>query len=133
MVGFQPTTQKNHGPSTTPFVKELSGVLVRLTTCKRLTNSLPQLSLITPATRTSPFDSPLQAETYTKTLFPLRPSLRRGDMKISSKNIAGFFRRGGAIVESASGVPIFKTTRFKTIAEIRPSKSACHEEEATWN
>ena len=30
-----------------PFVKEISGVLVRLTTCKRLTNSLPKLSLIT--------------------------------------------------------------------------------------
>ena len=29
------------------FVKVISGVLVRLTTCKRLTNSLPKLSLIT--------------------------------------------------------------------------------------
>ena len=28
-------------------VKVISGVLVRLTTCKRLTNSLPKLSLIT--------------------------------------------------------------------------------------
>ena len=31
---------------TTPFVKVLVGVLVRLTTCERLTNSLPKLSLI---------------------------------------------------------------------------------------
>ena len=30
-----------------PFVKDFSGVLVRLTTCQRLTNSLPKLSLIT--------------------------------------------------------------------------------------
>ena len=27
----------------------------------------------------------------------------------------------------------FKTIRFKTIVEIRPSKSACHEEQTTWN
>ena len=40
---------KNHGLSTTPFVKDFSGVLVSLTTCKRLTNSLPKLSLITVA------------------------------------------------------------------------------------
>ena len=46
-VGVEPTTQKTHGLSTTPFVKVSSGVLVRLTTCKRLTNSLPKLSLIT--------------------------------------------------------------------------------------
>ena len=32
---------------TTPFVKVISGVLVCLTTCKRLTHSLPKLSLIT--------------------------------------------------------------------------------------
>ena len=32
---------------TTPFVKVISGVLVRLTTCNVLTNSLPKLSLIT--------------------------------------------------------------------------------------
>ena len=47
MVGIEPTTPKAHGLSTTPFVKVISGVLVRLTTCKRLTNSLPKLSLIT--------------------------------------------------------------------------------------
>ena len=41
MVGFEPTTQKNMVLPTTPF-----GVLVRLTTCKMLTNSLPKLSLI---------------------------------------------------------------------------------------
>ena len=41
---------KIHGLSTTPFVKEISGVLVRLTTCNWLTNnSLPKLSLITVA------------------------------------------------------------------------------------
>ena len=47
MVGFEPTTptQKNHGLSTTPFGKVLVGVLVRLPTCKRLTNSLPKLNL----------------------------------------------------------------------------------------
>ena len=38
---------KTHGLSTTPFVKEFSGVLVCLTTCNWLTNSLPKLSLIT--------------------------------------------------------------------------------------
>ena len=46
-VGFEPTTRKTHGLSTAPFVKDISGVLVRLTTCKRLTNSLPKLSLTT--------------------------------------------------------------------------------------
>ena len=46
-VGLEPTTPKTHGLSTTPFVKVFSGVLVRLTTCKRLTNTtLPKLSLI---------------------------------------------------------------------------------------
>ena len=40
-------TPKAHGLSTTPFVKKFSGVIVRLTTRKRLTNSLPKLSLIT--------------------------------------------------------------------------------------
>ena len=30
-----------------PFCQRISGVLVRLTTCERLTNSLPRLSLIT--------------------------------------------------------------------------------------
>ena len=44
MVGFDPTTQKAHGLSTTPLVKESVGVLVRFTTCKRLTNSLPYLT-----------------------------------------------------------------------------------------
>ena len=45
-VGFEPTTQKIHGPSTTPFVKVIcGGILVRLTTCKRLVHSLPKLSL----------------------------------------------------------------------------------------
>ena len=44
MVGIEPTTQKTHGLSTTALLVE---VLVRLTTCKRLTNSLPKLSLIT--------------------------------------------------------------------------------------
>ena len=34
---------------TTPFLKESVGELVRLTTCKRLTNSLPKLSLRTGA------------------------------------------------------------------------------------
>ena len=29
-VGIEPTTQKTHGLSTTPFVKVISGVLVRL-------------------------------------------------------------------------------------------------------
>ena len=38
---------KTHGLSTMPFVKDFSGVLVRLTTYKRLTDSLPKLSLIT--------------------------------------------------------------------------------------
>ena len=47
MVGIEPTTQKPTVLPTTPFVKDFSGVLVRLTTCKRLTNSLPKLSLIT--------------------------------------------------------------------------------------
>ena len=37
LVGFEPTPQKKHGLSTTPFVKVVSGVLVRLTTCKRST------------------------------------------------------------------------------------------------
>ena len=45
-VGFAPTTQKTHGLPTTPFVKVLVGYLVRLTTYKWLTNSLPKLSLI---------------------------------------------------------------------------------------
>ena len=49
-VGLEPTTQKTHGLSTTPFVKGISEVLVRLTTCKRLTNSLPKLSLINSCT-----------------------------------------------------------------------------------
>ena len=52
-VGLEPTTQKNHGLSTTPFVKENSGVLLRLTTCKRLTNSLPKLSLLKRARRSN--------------------------------------------------------------------------------
>ena len=40
------TTRKTHVLSTTPFVKVLVGYLVRLTTtCERLTNSLPTLSL----------------------------------------------------------------------------------------
>ena len=47
MVGIEPTTQKTHVLPTTPFVKVISGVLIRLTTCKRLTNSSPKLSLIT--------------------------------------------------------------------------------------
>ena len=46
-VGFEPTTPKKHDLSTTPFVKEISGLLFRLTDCKRLTNSLPKLSLKT--------------------------------------------------------------------------------------
>ena len=46
-MGLEPTTQKTHGLSTTPFVKVLVRVVVRLTTCKSLTNSLPELSLIT--------------------------------------------------------------------------------------
>ena len=47
MVGIEPTTQKTHGLSTTPFVKVINGILVRLTTCNWLTHSLPKLSLIT--------------------------------------------------------------------------------------
>ena len=46
-VGLEPTTQKTHGLSATPFVMEISGALVRLTTCQRLINILPKLSLIT--------------------------------------------------------------------------------------
>ena len=46
MVGIEPTTQKTMVLPPTPFVKEYIGVLVRLTTCKRLTDSLPKLSLI---------------------------------------------------------------------------------------
>ena len=38
---------KTHDLSTTPFDKDFSGVLVRLTTCNWLTDSLPKLSLIT--------------------------------------------------------------------------------------
>ena len=47
MVGIEPTTQKTHGLSTTPFVQEIRRVLVRLTTCNWLTNSSPKLSLTT--------------------------------------------------------------------------------------
>ena len=57
-VEFEPTIQKNHGLSTTPFVKVLGGVLVRLTTCKRLTNSLPILIIpvnTLPSTGIAPF------------------------------------------------------------------------------
>ena len=46
-AGFEPTTQKTHDLSTTPFVKVIIGALVRLTTCKRLSKSLPKLSLTT--------------------------------------------------------------------------------------
>ena len=46
-VGLEPSTQETHGLSTTPFIIAISRVLVRLTTCKKLTNSLPKLSLIT--------------------------------------------------------------------------------------
>ena len=47
MVGFEPTTQKPMcGLSTTSFVKELEGILVRLTTCKGPTNCLPKLRLM---------------------------------------------------------------------------------------
>ena len=42
----EPTIQKTHGLSTTPFVKVLMGYLSVLTTCERLTESLPKLSLI---------------------------------------------------------------------------------------
>ena len=52
MVGIEPTTQKTMVLPTTPFVKVISGVLVRLTTFEMLTNSLPKLSLVTPC-RTS--------------------------------------------------------------------------------
>ena len=38
---------KTHGPADDAICYGFSGVLVRLTTCKRLTNSLPKLSLIT--------------------------------------------------------------------------------------
>ena len=47
-VGFEPTTPKNHGLSTTPFLcLGINGVLVRLTPGKTITNGLPKLSLIT--------------------------------------------------------------------------------------
>ena len=46
-VGLEPTIPKNHGPADDAICKGLSGVLVRLTTCKRLTNSLPKLRLMT--------------------------------------------------------------------------------------
>ena len=46
---------KVHGLSTTPYVEDFSGVLVRLTTCNWLTYSLPKLSLIT---RLRPFKPP---------------------------------------------------------------------------
>ena len=39
-VGFEPTTQKTHGPADDAICESISGVLVRLTTCKRLTDSL---------------------------------------------------------------------------------------------
>ena len=46
-VGLEPTTQKPMVLPTTPFICEgARGVLVRLTTCKGLTNSLPKLSLL---------------------------------------------------------------------------------------
>ena len=38
---------KTHGLSTAPFVKVFSEVLIRLTTCNWLTNSLPKLGLLT--------------------------------------------------------------------------------------
>ena len=41
---------KTHGLSTTPFVKDFSGVSVRLTS-NWLTSSLPKLGLITPYTQ----------------------------------------------------------------------------------
>ena len=47
MVGFELTTQNPHGLSTTPFVNSEVLLIVRLTTCKRLTNSLPKLGRIT--------------------------------------------------------------------------------------
>ena len=46
-VGLEPTTPKTHGPADDAICQGISGVLVRLTTCKRLTDSLPKLSLIT--------------------------------------------------------------------------------------
>ena len=46
-VGFEPTTQKKHGLSTTPFVRVLVGFSPFDHTCKRLTNNLPKLSLTT--------------------------------------------------------------------------------------
>ena len=45
MVGFEPTTQQIHGPADDAIFHGISGVLVRLTTCKRLTNDLPKLRL----------------------------------------------------------------------------------------
>ena len=44
-VGLEPTTQKTHVDDA--ICLGISGVLVRLTTSKRLTSSLPKLSLIT--------------------------------------------------------------------------------------
>ena len=35
-VGLEPKINKKNGLSTRPFVEEISEVLVRLTTCKRL-------------------------------------------------------------------------------------------------
>ena len=46
-VVFEPPTQKSHGPADDAICEGISGVLVRLTTCNWLTNSLPKLSLIT--------------------------------------------------------------------------------------
>ena len=47
MVGIELTAQKNYGPADDAICSGIRGVLVRLTTCKKLTNSLPKLSLIT--------------------------------------------------------------------------------------
>ena len=53
MVGLEPTTPKKTWPVDDAICYGISGVVVRLTTCKRSTNSLPKLSLI-PLTPLSP-------------------------------------------------------------------------------
>ena len=46
-VGLEPTTPKKAWSVDDAICQGIIAVLVRLTTCKRLTNSLPELSLIT--------------------------------------------------------------------------------------
>ena len=46
-VEFELTTQKTYGPADDAICEVIGGVVVRLTTCKRFTNSSPELSHIT--------------------------------------------------------------------------------------